>query len=69
LFCYECHELLLHNPVLLPEDVAAFAQLVKQRELSESAKPSNPELIAGRIRLLREVIAAGLVALLPTSGR
>jgi hypothetical protein len=24
-FCYECHELLLHNPVLLPEDVKRFS--------------------------------------------
>jgi hypothetical protein len=27
-FCYECHELLLYNPVLLPEDVKRFSALV-----------------------------------------
>jgi len=33
-FCYECHEVLLHNPVLLPEDVARFAELVWMRNLA-----------------------------------
>ena len=37
-FCYECHEELLHNPVLLPEDICQFAELVKQRGLNESKK-------------------------------
>ena len=62
-FCYECHELLLHNPVLLPEDIATFSKLVEARGLIEKAKPQHYRLIAGRIQLLREVIAAGLVAL------
>ena len=36
LFCYECHEELLHNPVFLPEDIKAFAALVKARGLDKS---------------------------------
>ena len=28
-YCYECHEELLHDPVLLPEDIRAFSELVK----------------------------------------
>jgi hypothetical protein len=27
-FCYECHAELLHNPVLLPEDIDSLAKLV-----------------------------------------
>jgi hypothetical protein len=64
LFCYECHELLLHNPVLLPDDVHRFAELVRQRGLSEESKPHSAALIAERIKLFREVIANGLTALL-----
>lgn len=62
-FCYECHEELLHNPVLLPEDVACFADLVRSRGLSEDRKTSDRSRLAGRIALLREVIARGLKAL------
>jgi len=62
-FCYECHELLLHNPVLLPEDIERFAALVRQRGLSENAKTESGEKLARRINLLNEVIATGLKAL------
>lgn len=59
-FCYECHEELLHNPVLLPGDIAKFARLVKLRGLSETRKRVGRSRIAGRIILLHEVIARGL---------
>ena len=59
-FCYECHELLLHNPVLLPEDVKRFSALVRKRGLSEDEKPDDYACIAGRITLFHEVIARGL---------
>ncbi len=62
-FCYECHEELLHNPVLLPEDIAAFAALVKDYGLSEDHKPEERIKLAGRIQLLHEVIATGIMAL------
>jgi len=62
-FCYECHEELLHNPVLLPEDIERLAALVRGRGLSEATKPEHRALIAGRIRLFHEVIAAGIKAL------
>lgn len=64
LFCYECHEELIHNPVFLPEDIENFAQLVRARGLAEDEKCESRLPIAGRIRLLHEVIAAGLAALL-----
>lgn len=63
-FCYECHEELIHNPVLLPEDIAKLAQLVKLRGLSETEKMAHRAPIAGRIKLLHEVIQAGLTQLL-----
>jgi len=62
-FCYECHEELLHNPVLIPEDISRFAELVKKRGLSEDTKTENREKIARRIMLFHEVIALGLRAL------
>jgi hypothetical protein len=63
-YCYECHEELLHNPVLLPDDVAAFARLVQARGLAEDHKPETREKLAGRITLMHDVISAGLKALL-----
>lgn len=62
-FCYECHEELLHNPVLTPAQVGAFQRLVAQRGLTETEKTQSRQSIAGRIRLLNEVISAGLAAL------
>jgi hypothetical protein len=61
--CYECHEELIHNPVFLPEDIDIFAQLVQTRDLTEDEKTDNRSKLAGRIKLLHEVIAEGLKAL------
>ena len=65
LFCYECHEELLHNPVFLEGDIQLFEILVQSRGLGETEKLENRERIAGRIKLLHEVVTAGLSALLP----
>jgi hypothetical protein len=62
-FCYECHEELLHNPVLLPEDIKRFAKLVRSRQLAEDQKPADRKKIAGRVALFHEVIARGLAAM------
>lgn len=62
-FCYECHEELVHNPVFLPEDVVRFAELVRRRGYSEEIKTESRRLIAGRVELLHEVIARGLSVL------
>lgn len=63
MFCYECHEELLHNPVLLPEDIKRFAELVRYRQLAEEDKPTHRKKIAGRVELFHEIIARGLAAL------
>ena len=63
-FCYECHEELIHNPVLLPDDIKAFAKLVQIRGLSEDQKNTDRTKIAGRIQLLHEVLSRGLKELL-----
>ena len=63
-FCYECHEELLHNPVLLPADIELFARLVDKRGFSEDQKPEKREKIAGRIKLFHEIVAKGLQAIL-----
>jgi len=65
--CYECHEELLHNPVFLPADLEAFASLVRAHNLHEDAKPESRDKIAGRIKLLHELIKAGLRALAPNA--
>lgn len=60
LFCYDCHEELIHNPVLLPDDIKVLARVVKLRGLSETRKTESREPIAGRIRLFHEIIRKGL---------
>lgn len=67
-FCYECHEELIHNPVFLPEDIVRFAALVRQRGLSEETKTESREYIAGRVSLFHEVIVRGLTSLLQEGG-
>ena len=59
-FCYECHEELIHNPVFLPEDIRQFAEIIKARGLNEQAKTDDRSSLAGRIKLLQEVIRNGL---------
>jgi len=63
-YCYECHEELLHNPVLLPEDVRRFARLVALRRLNETDKPEGRETLGGRIELLHKVLEVGIESLL-----
>jgi hypothetical protein len=63
-YCYDCHEELLHNPVFTETQMRQFSQLVALRGLNEDAKPIDRDKLAGRIRLLNEVIAEGLRGLL-----
>jgi hypothetical protein len=63
-FCYECHEELIHNPVFLQKDISDFAKLVRVRGLTETEKSDSREGIAERIKLMHEVIVAGLAAML-----
>ncbi len=62
-FCYECHEELLHNPVLLPQDIAVFAALVREAGLAELHKSSDRSKLGGRVRLLHEALSRGLASL------
>ena len=59
-FCYDCHEELLHNPIFLPVDIARLADLVKERRLDEVRKTESKDKIAGRIKLFHEIIQRGL---------
>ena len=63
-FCYDCHEELLHNPVLLPEDLNALRNLVRLRGLDEAAKTKSRDKLAARIQLLHEVLVLGIHELL-----
>jgi hypothetical protein len=54
-FCYDCHEELLHNPIFLPVDIAHLAALVKERRLDEDRKTESKDKIAGRIKLLMKL--------------
>ena len=60
LFCYDCHEELLHNPVLLPKDIELFADIVRNRGLAEHDKTVSREKLGKRIMLFREIIRRGL---------
>ena len=68
-FCYECHEEVLHNPVFPPRDMLALADLVRRRGLSEQEKGTTRRKIAGRIKLLHEVIESGITCLSTNSVR
>jgi HD superfamily phosphodiesterase len=59
-FCYECHEELIHNPVLLESDIRILANLVKATGFAEDEKSEDRNKIAGRIKLLHRVIETGL---------
>lgn len=63
-FCYECHEELLHNPVMLPDDINAFSKLVQLMGLSENKKTEDRTKIAGRIKLMHKIISRGLKEML-----
>jgi hypothetical protein len=63
-FCYDCHEELLHNPVLLKQDIFGLAELVKRRGLAEDEKSESRDKAARRVELLHEVIVRGLDAML-----
>ena len=63
-FCYECHEELLHNPVMLPDDINAFSKLVHLMGLSENKKNKDKTKIAGRIKLMHKIISRGLKEML-----
>ena len=63
-FCYECGEILLHNPVLLPKDINLFAKLVRLKHLNESRKTDGKHKIRKRIVLLHKVIEEGIKAIL-----
>jgi len=60
IFCYDCHEELLHNPVFLQEDIDRLAALVQKRGLNENKKAASKDKIAGRIKLLHKIIQLGL---------
>lgn len=63
IYCYECHEELLHNPVLTPSDLTRFRRLVEARGLSEWQKTEDRQALGERIKLFHEVVEAGLIAL------
>jgi hypothetical protein len=58
--CYDCHEELIHNPVLLPVDIRRFADIIRNRGLEEHEKTASRNKIAERIKLFHEIIQRGL---------
>lgn len=67
-FCYECHEVVIHNPVFLKPDIVGLASLVRRRGLDEESKGPSRAKLAGRVQLLHEVIEAGIASLLRQGG-
>jgi len=69
IYCYDCHEVLLHNPVLLPNDIDRLREIIVARGFGERKKERGYRKLAGRIRLLHEVIDAGLASVLRRTRR
>jgi hypothetical protein len=61
--CHECREDLLKNPVLLPDDIALFADLVEKHGYAEEEKSTDRSKLGGRVQLLHEVLRRGLASL------
>lgn len=59
-FCSDCHEELLHNPILLPNDIERFSKIVEARAIGENAKEESFGKIAERVKLFHEIIEKGL---------
>src|SRR5207244_3015330 len=68
-YCYDCHELLLHNPVLLPDDIERLRAIILARGYGERTKERGYRKLAGRIRALHDVIDAGLSSVLRRTRR
>jgi hypothetical protein len=68
-YCYDCHELLLHNPVFLPNDIERLREIILAHGYGERRKERGYKKLAGRIRLLHEVIDPGLTTVLRRSRR
>jgi len=64
LYCYECHEELIHNPVLLPDDIKRLNELMRIRGLTEKTKNYSRKKIAERIMLFHEALHLGIKNLL-----
>jgi hypothetical protein len=62
-FCYECHEELLHNPIFLVEDIQRFSEIVKAWGFDEDEKPNDRAKLAGRVRLFHNALSIGLKGL------
>ena len=62
--CFDCHEELLHNPVLLARDLENLRELVRLRGLNENKKSRDRQKLADRIELLHEALDKGLRGLL-----
>ena len=61
--CYDCHEVLLHNPIFLKKDLDRFRMLIKDHGFNETKKTESTRQLAGRIVLLHEIIEKGLEVL------
>lgn len=64
IFCYDCGEVLLHNPVLLPEEISELSELYRLNNLTEDNKEDDMHKYRERIKLFHEVIQKGLDILL-----
>jgi hypothetical protein len=69
IYCYDCHEVLLHNPVLLPNGIKRLRKIIVALGYGERKKERGYRKLAGRIRLLHDVIDAGLTSVLRRTRR
>ena len=60
LFCFDCHEVMLHNPVFTRENIQTLRQIIHKHNLNEDEKEKGYTKVKERIKLLQTVIEEGL---------
>lgn len=53
---------MLHNPVILPEDIDRLATIIRAKGLNEDTKSDSKDKLAARIMLLQDIIHKGIDA-------
>ena len=59
-YCYDCHEELLHNPIILKSEMDKLAEIFKIIGANEDVKTERKDKLKQRIITLKEVIRKGI---------
>jgi len=59
-YCYDCHEELLHNPIILKTEMDKLSEIFKIIGANEDVKTESKDKLKQRIVTLKEVIRKGI---------